>query len=210
MQTTESTLKADFLAARTARGISLKNAAKEIGCAFSIIVRMNRGVSISPESEARIREWTDRQPKTPADHIPGEEWRPVIGWEGIYEVSDHGRVRSVERTIPHGSGFPMVRVSHVLRPGSLRKAGHQLVCLMDGVGGRKQSRYVHQLVLEAFVGPMPEGMEGCHYDGDPRNNRLENLRWDTHAGNMQDAVRHGTHPGFKNRKDLIQSRRDAS
>lgn len=63
--------------------------------------------------------------------------------------------------------------------------------------GKKVSiaRYVHRLVLEAFVGPCPAGMECCHEDGDPGNNRLTNLRWDTHAGNMQDAVRHGTMRG---------------
>jgi hypothetical protein len=43
-----------------------------------------------------------------------------------------------------------------------------------------------------FVGPAPEGMEGCHYNGDPTDNRLENLRWDTRKANVADAIRHGT------------------
>lgn len=54
-------------------------------------------------------------------------------------------------------------------------------------------RLVHRLVLEAFVGPCPEGMEGCHGDGDPTNNSLGNLRWDTATSNQLDKVRHGTH-----------------
>lgn len=54
---------------------------------------------------------------------------------------------------------------------------------------------VHQLVLEAFVGPRPQGMFACHDDGNPANNRLENLRWDTPAANSADKVRHGTWPG---------------
>jgi hypothetical protein len=58
--------------------------------------------------------------------------------------------------------------------------------------GRIGYRFVHRLVLEAFVGPCPEGMECRHLDGDPANNRLENLRWGTHRENAADQVRHGT------------------
>lgn len=58
--------------------------------------------------------------------------------------------------------------------------------------GIKHCRKVHAIVLEAFVGPCPTGMEGCHEDGDPANPRLDNLRWDTRKGNMADARRHGT------------------
>lgn len=58
---------------------------------------------------------------------------------------------------------------------------------------------VHRLVLEAFVGPCPEGMEACHNDGDTTNNRLDNLRWDTRKGNHADRKKHGTTPtGEKN------------
>jgi hypothetical protein len=57
----------------------------------------------------------------------------------------------------------------------------------------KRHRAVHRLVLEAFVGPCPEGFEGCHFDGDPSNNAVKNLRWDTHLNNMKDIQRHGRH-----------------
>lgn len=56
------------------------------------------------------------------------------------------------------------------------------------------SRRVHLLVLEAFVGPCPPGLEGCHTNGDGLDNKLTNLRWDTHAANMQDRLRHGRNP----------------
>lgn len=57
-----------------------------------------------------------------------------------------------------------------------------------------QTRFkVAVLVLLAFVGPRPKGMECCHNDGDPENNSLDNLRWDTHSSNVYDAIRHGTH-----------------
>lgn len=66
------------------------------------------------------------------------------------------------------------------------------------VEGTNQSRLVHQLVLEAFVGPKPDGCEGCHYpDHDKSNNRLENLRWDTHAENERDAYRDRVPPKTK-------------
>jgi hypothetical protein len=51
---------------------------------------------------------------------------------------------------------------------------------------------VHRLVLEAFVGVCPRGYVGCHSDGDPENNRLSNLRWDSQKNNVADQVRHGT------------------
>jgi hypothetical protein len=58
------------------------------------------------------------------------------------------------------------------------------------VGGKNVARCVHQLVLEAFVGPKPEGQEGCHFpDPDKSNNSVANLRWDTHLENVRDRVR---------------------
>ncbi|WP_422928621.1 HNH endonuclease [Singulisphaera sp. PoT] len=59
-------------------------------------------------------------------------------------------------------------------------------------GGKTFTRYVHHLVLEAFRGPCPLGMEACHGDGDSKNNRLDNLRWDTSKANKADMAEHGT------------------
>jgi hypothetical protein len=59
-------------------------------------------------------------------------------------------------------------------------------------GDRRALEYVHRLVLSAFVGSCPEGLEGCHFDGNPFNNRLVNLRWDTRLANTHDSIRHGT------------------
>jgi hypothetical protein len=67
--------------------------------------------------------------------------------------------------------------------------GHLFVNLASG--GGKVPRPVHRLVLEAFAGPRPPGMICCHWDGDPGNNRLGNLRWDTPKANSADALRHG-------------------
>jgi hypothetical protein len=59
--------------------------------------------------------------------------------------------------------------------------------------GARRDALVHHLVLEAFVGPQPPGAEGCHWNDDPTDNRLENLRWDTRSANQFDSVRNGTH-----------------
>ncbi len=66
---------------------------------------------------------------------------------------------------------------------------HQLMLRADGF---YRMRYVHQLVLEAFVGPCPSGLECRHLDGNPDNNQLENLRWGTRLENMADKKLHGT------------------
>ncbi len=107
-----------------------------------------------------------------------EQWKPVVGFEGLYEVSDFGRVRS-----RHRSGECILRQQPV-------PSGHKVVDLRNR-GIRAMSK-IHRLVLEAFVGPAPAGTEGCHCDGDPSNNALANLRWDTRAGNEADKRRHGT------------------
>lgn len=60
------------------------------------------------------------------------------------------------------------------------------------IDGRNVTCLVHRLILEAFVGPCPDGMECCHGDGNPANNDISNLRWDTRRANTADAIRHGT------------------
>lgn len=119
-----------------------------------------------------------------------ENWLPVVGWEGYYEVSDMGRVRSVDRTIIRSDGKVRRWSGRVLAAGTNRH-GYPLVALSRS--GKPQSKKVHRLVLEAFVGPCPDGMEACHHDGDRANAELVNLRWDTPSANAFDRIRHGTH-----------------
>jgi hypothetical protein len=121
-----------------------------------------------------------------------ERWLPVVGWEGYYEVSDMGRVRSVDRTIirsgrQSGDGRWFYR-GKVLSPG-INRLGYPLVALSRS--SNITSKKVHRLVLEAFVGPCPDGMEACHNDGVRSNAKLTNLRWDTPSANQHDTVRHG-------------------
>ena len=121
-----------------------------------------------------------------------ETWKPIPGYEGLYEVSDHGRVRSVPRKTIGKDGAVRPFKGKILK-FRIQRSGHYKVVLYSG-NAQKKSKYVHQLVLEAFVGERPSGMIGCHNDGDPTNNRVENLRWDTYSGNTYDRVRHGKDP----------------
>jgi HNH endonuclease/NUMOD4 motif len=126
---------------------------------------------------------------------PVEMWRPVVGHEGKYEVSDQGRVRSLDciltyvRRDQYSGRDLMIRRVHsgrMLRPGP-SKSGHLSVVL-----GRKEgSRLIHHLVLEAFVGPCPDKHEGCHGNDVPDDNRLDNLRWGTRSDNIKDAIKNG-------------------
>jgi hypothetical protein len=106
-----------------------------------------------------------------------ENWKAVVGFEGLYEVSDHGRIRSVKT----GRIKAYTRHIYDTRPFmNLWKNGKQKIMRP------------HTLVLTAFVGPRPQGMECCHNNGDPWDNRLENLRWDTPRNNQLDRIKHGT------------------
>jgi hypothetical protein len=114
-------------------------------------------------------------------------YRDIIGFLG-YRVGDDGSVWS--RWIPRGRLRRLGPTWHRL---TLRKNrwGYLIVSLRRG-GRRKYTKFVHRLVLEAFVGPCPPGCESRHLDGNPANNRLDNLRWGTKEENAADKRRHGT------------------
>lgn len=130
-----------------------------------------------------------------------ERWAPVPGYEGYYEVSDQGRVRSLDRVVPGG------------RWGSHRRRGVLMACRPDQKGypqvllrrsGTDRCRKVHLLVLEAFVGPCPEGMEACHANDEHGDARLANLRWDTRSGNAKDRLRNGLNAYFEERQSRLR------
>lgn len=117
-----------------------------------------------------------------------EIWKPVVGYEGYYEVSSHGRVRSVDRVITYVNG-KRYHYKGELKKLMTYKTGYVYVRLNRNNVGK--GKLVHRLVLEAFVGPAPEGMECCHNDDKKGNNHLSNLRWDTKSENQLDRVRNG-------------------
>ena len=115
-----------------------------------------------------------------------ETWKPVEGHES-YEVSDLGRVRSFKGLGP--------KPARLTEPKAIQPASHtggylQLIVSDRGV---KCRWYLHRLVLETFLGPIPEGMDVCHNNGIRTDNRLSNLRWATRKENLADTHKHGTH-----------------
>jgi HNH endonuclease/NUMOD4 motif len=112
-----------------------------------------------------------------------EEWRDIPGWSD-YQVSNIGRVR--RRVARHCAPAGLVRVGY---PGDF---GHLRLTLRDQ-DGRRKNFGIHRLVLLAFVGPPPTPKhEPAHWNGNPSDNTLGNLRWATPAENQADKVRHGT------------------
>ena len=120
-----------------------------------------------------------------------ELWKSIPGFEGRYSVSTLGRVKSEPRFRGGRSGSA-VPVSARILSCATTKDGYLSVRLCTGVV--KQHRYtrVHVLVLEAHVGPRPIGYDACHNNGNPFDNRLSNLRWDTKTANASDRLLHGT------------------
>ncbi len=117
-----------------------------------------------------------------ASTIIPEEWREVVGFPE-YAVSSYGRIK---RVIPGKKNH----ACRVLKPWSNNK-GYLLVSLCGAALKRKKQ--VSQMVCEAFHGPKPTPLhEVAHNDGDPGNNRKNNLRWATRKENMADCVKHGT------------------
>jgi hypothetical protein len=119
-----------------------------------------------------------------------ETWKTVPGWAGWYEVSDAGHVRSLPRQ-SKANGAPAVYSGRVLKACTL-KNGYLQVSLSRP--GERRYAYVHRLVLEAFAGTAPAGMEVCHADGSRNNNSLSNLRYGTRSENARDRIAHGRGP----------------
>lgn len=122
-----------------------------------------------------------------------EQWREIIGYPD-YEVSNLGSVRSWRIK---GTGGGRRETPLILKGGDVK--GYLHVTLYRN--GERKNKLVHKLVLVAFRGEQPAGMEACHYNGDPVDNRLSNLRWDTHVRNMADSVRDGTRARLRGTKN---------
>src|SRR5580704_2133130 len=117
-----------------------------------------------------------------------ETWKPVVGLEGLYEVSDKGKVKSLSRIVKHSSGGEKRLRQRILKTD---KAGRYAQCNLRKEGMTFTMK-VHWLVMEAFVGPRPDGMETRHLDGDYQNPQLNNLIYGTASQNQMDRVMHGT------------------
>lgn len=118
-----------------------------------------------------------------------EIWKSITSYEGVYEVSNFGRVQSLDRVMINSHGKRHCLKGKEIRP-STGKFGHKRVVLYSP-GRPAETWQVHSLVLREFVAPRPEGLICRHLDGDPANNHVENLTWGTPSDNMYDKARHG-------------------
>jgi len=121
-----------------------------------------------------------------------ETWKPIPGYKN-YEVSNLGRIRSYRKA---NKGIPKIL------QGSTTKQGYKSI----GLPGKTLT--IHRLVMLAFVGPCPEGLEVCHNDGNKLNNTTDNLRYDTRTSNLLDTIKHngGVHPNKKVMKSVSERR----
>lgn len=118
--------------------------------------------------------------------LPGEVWKDIPGYEGRYQASSLGRIKS----LPNSRRF----TSLMLKQQVHIRTGYLFVNLTshNGVRWKQTGRWVARLIALAFHGPCPAGCEVCHGDGVCTNNAADNLRWDTSVNNEADKVVHGT------------------
>ena len=122
-----------------------------------------------------------------------EEWRPIPGFGGYYEASSLGRIRSIDREV-NGFSARGNRPTKIRRKGQIMAQGARTgdyMCVGLYFDGQYSRQQVHTLVLMAFVGPRPEGMQGCHGPNGKADNSIANLRWDTPEANRADIEIYG-------------------
>lgn len=133
-----------------------------------------------------------------------ENWKDIPDYEGRYQVSDTGSVRSLDAWVLYTGEvkgpYYSFRKGRLLKPGRM-PGGHLSVSL-----GTRNSQCVHKLVLIAFIGAAPAGCECLHRNGVPNDNRLDNLHWGTRSENMKDAYAHGARDIAKSRAALAKGR----
>lgn len=120
----------------------------------------------------------------------GEEWRPVVGFEGLYEVSSQGKIRSLDRRVPtKKEGVTALRKGRVLNPWLVE--GYPRVALRHPNSPKHKHLHVHRILAQAFI-PNPDNLPIVRHLNDVKtDNRLDNLAWGTVTDNEIDKVRNG-------------------
>ncbi len=116
-----------------------------------------------------------------------ETWQDIPGYEGKYQASTLGRIRSLDRRVPCAHGGARFVRGRILKPACTETNPHLYVSLGHGAPGSQ----VHQLVARTFLGPQPKGQDVRHLDGDAQNNRVDNLAYGTRTENILDGYKIG-------------------
>ena len=112
--------------------------------------------------------------------VPEVEYRDVVGFPG-YRVGSDGTVMSCRKV-----GIGMTGSWSRINGSVWVRGGYVMMCFKREGDGKPHRKLLHHVVLEAFAGPRPDGLFGCHNDDDPLNNDIGNLRWDTRESNYRD------------------------
>jgi len=136
--------------------------------------------------------------------VAGERWKPILGYEGLYEVSDLGRVRSLDRLIAYkGTEMKAFRRGRIL-VGVPDKNGYRHLVLCKN--GKQKTLMVSRLVAIAFI-PNPENLPDVHHkDFDQGNDSAINLEWTTHKQNIQHSVNGGRYAKKLNSRTVSEIR----
>jgi len=124
----------------------------------------------------------------------GQGWRDIPGYAGLYQVSDAGKVRSVDREVSDGKGGKRKLKGQTLMSAPSSKGYHTVALCKNGV---QKTHNVHRLVAETFLGTCPEGEEVCHSSNGKSDNTATSLRYGTRSDNLLDKRIDGTHRGRK-------------
>lgn len=116
-----------------------------------------------------------------------EKWKPVRDFEGLYEVSNFGRVRSLDRIVKTSRGSRHFH-SYMLSQTTTRKGYYSVLLCKDG---KQYTKAVHRLVAIAFIPTKDIGLQVNHIDGNKRNNHVDNLEWCTNSYNQIHAYSNG-------------------
>jgi len=141
-----------------------------------------------------------------------EQWRGIQNFEGFYEVSNFGRVRSLDREVLHNKkkGFKRKIKGKVLSSNKTNGIGYKIVSLRGSDVKFNGNKLIHRLVAEAFIENKLNLPIVNHIDGDPSNCRFDNLEWTDYRRNMNHAVENGLIKKGEKHKNHILSKKEVN
>ena len=134
-------------------------------------------------------------------NLPNEIWKDIPNYEGFYQVSDMGRVKSLKRKVRKWDGFRTIS-ERILKPDENK---NEYLCIVLYKKGKSKSYFIHQLVMFVFKGSCPEGYEVNHKKGIKHDNRARKLEYVTHSENQKHAYRIGLQKPSQNQKNAASN-----